>query len=140
MNKIIELAVGSLKELIAVPFVLAAIIKLDASLAIKILIICAIFLSFLLLNGLNVLSKQLQRILHFQRVTFIAVEMSRLEPENIKPAQDIIIDDVNAELRSEENRDLAGGGPAVPILIGILYLGFVYFATRFILEQWNQFV
>lgn len=137
MNRIVIEAIGSLLQVVVASLALAAIVKLDTSLSLKALIGVAIFLVLLLLARLNNLGQLLREILHYQRVTFISVETARLDPKHLKPAQDLIIEDLKEEETRQRFRYIAGGGVFPDFVAWGVFVVAVGITTWIILRYWH---
>jgi len=137
----------ALLQIVFISIFVAAVIKLQVSTSVKILIISGIIVAILLLKsieeGIFQVCKNQGKILYFLRTTFISVEMARLEPENQKPSIDILTEDMKIEKTYEEMRnEVFSGLWSIPIyLLWTVYAGLYVFGiiiiTIFFLNNWE---
>ena len=78
----------------------------------------------------------LTKILHYQRVSFIALEKKRLEPDDLTPAQDIIIEDLKIEIEQQRAWHDLSGERLIGPLFWILFIVGVAILTIVILAFW----
>lgn len=80
---------------------ISSIIKINVELPVKIIIALSFVLLILSIIIISVrmdeVRKLLVQILYFQRVSYIAIERKRLDPEDQTPARDIVVEDMKNE-------------------------------------------
>lgn len=122
---------------------LAAIITLDATPQVKILLIYLGFQLFSIGKHFIQLKEKMHDVYYFNRLNYIATEQKRLSPEDTTPANDILIDDLRIEKDREKAKELFN--PISPItdafvsvcingVFGLLYV----LATLFFISLLNK--
>jgi hypothetical protein len=105
-----------MKELLAfivwigiVSAILAALLAVDMSPPLKVLLAGLLLILYLIFYQLARLEDRLLKLLYFIRCDYIANEIQRLDPENRTPARDILASDLKEEtVEKEIERGLLG--------------------------------
>jgi hypothetical protein len=87
---------------IFIGIVFASTLVAEIDVPIKILIAFAIIIVVLILYEIQNTNTQLGKMLYFTRVIYISVEKNRLDPNEQKPARDILAEDIEYEKNKNE--------------------------------------
>ena len=120
------------------------LIKLETPLAEKALIVgvlsFAYFFIWMIESLLHAQIKLLVQLLYFQRVTYIAIETRRLEPGNLKPARDILADDIAGEGSHLQFEELfLGTKITIGLGLFLVYATLVAVVVFLALRLWPQY-
>lgn len=105
---------------------LASILVADIENPIKILIAFSIIIVVFILHEIRNANEQLGKQLYFIRTMYTSVEVNRLDPNDKRPAKDILSDDIKYEKDMDDLRfELAGMKIFNPVIItaGIIIVG-----------------
>lgn len=88
---------------------ISAVLALDESIALKVLLVALGGILLLLLKALSEVINEIHRLQLYVRLTFISTEMKRTEPDkNHEPAWDRLKDDLeNDRMKSEDFKNLS---------------------------------
>ncbi len=100
MNKLYFLI--SLISCALIGVVLASLAVADIALPLKILIVFFIVLGVFILYAIQNTNDQLGKLLYFIRTMYISVETNRLDPNDKRPAKDILAEDIKHEKDMDE--------------------------------------
>lgn len=106
MSQIIRAVLQSTVWIAFVGLFGAALVKLDVSLALRLLLFTlavALYMMFRDLHaGIAAIHETQTKLLYWLRTTYIAVEIKRLDSDNRQPSQDILIEDIKTEQQHKE--------------------------------------
>lgn len=109
MGEALKALLHSFIWIVLVGLMAAAIIKLNVSLQLRLLLfVSAVALYSIYLDLFRAIAKVHEtqvKVVYWLRNTYIATEMNRLEPENRKPAHEILADDLEQEKRYRDAYD-----------------------------------
>jgi hypothetical protein len=119
---------------------IAALIKVQMSLAAKIIIASGSIAFLNLCARINIITDLLEKLLCYQRLSFIASEMHRTDPENKTPAWDIMREDLQYENVREEMKQEALGflRPLFNVGFYLVFVAAVLFVAVLILGFWSD--
>lgn len=136
MREFVRATVGSVKWSLVVGVFLAAVIKLEVSLALKLILLFCVFAVYMMHGDLFRALVQIHevqcKILFWLRATHISVESKRLDTGNQKPAQEILAEDLEIEKLRRESMDIGDG--TLFLIVGAIIVGGV------LVFFWDQLV
>jgi hypothetical protein len=107
MKEILGAILHSIVWIIFVGIFGAALVKFQVSLALRLFLFAAAVSIYMLFRDLHQTLEKIYetqgKLVYWLRANFIANEMSRLEPENKVPSQDILIDDLKLEKKRKDS-------------------------------------
>ena len=140
MDKNTPAIFGFALHVIVVSFVIVSLVTINISLPAKIIICFFVVLLILIILRIDDLYKKQTEILYYLRNVYISVETERLDPENVKPSKDILLDDIQEENNYKDaHKSLMGlWVPTINVVVTAVYIVAIVICSALLLKYWGQ--